>query len=169
MSAVFRLLIVTFDTSSDVLNGLNFLKVHLSFGRFIDQLLDSLGGSATEEDEENSRSDPIWGAMAIGIIFLPGIVYALISLPDILALKVAEDETEKTYSDSNCIALKEIPSSKRKRENDVENDFRISFEEESVTEDKQDVPVEESKKMKVLSFLFYFFVFPLAFLSNCLW
>ena len=81
MSAFIRLIVATVDTGSDVFNGLNFLKVHISFGGFIDNLLDKLGGSEADEEEDNRGADPIWGALAISLIFLPGIVYGFISIP----------------------------------------------------------------------------------------
>ena len=156
MSAVIRFFVAVFDTGSDVFNGLNFLKVHLSFGQFIDNLLDSVGGSSSEKIVENTKSDPIWRVMAISLIFLPGLMYSFLKLWE------EDEKVPKTFID----LLKEHHASQEKDKDNVEHGLGKSVDKSNITEDAKNI-VEASKMMRVFNFLFYLFLFPLALISNC--
>ena len=80
MSSVIRFFFVILDSGSDVLCGLNFLRIHIQFPSFIGTILDKLGGS---EDDEDAKPDLVWGIMSIFIIFWPGLVYACVKAPDL--------------------------------------------------------------------------------------
>ena len=147
-----RALLVIADTGTDVLCGLNFLRVDISLPDFLDHLLDSIGGE--EEKLLRYDPDPIWGYMAILIIFLPGVVYACIALSDLFEgnegdkIEIPEftrGESDQTIDEELGLSIKDI-NDKTKGNN---NKLKL--------------------QMKILDIVSFVFFFPLAFITHCIW